>query len=277
VVATRLAAVVGAVAMIAAGLWWRGRDDADAPATPRGPVVCATELRAACDELATAGRAVVVEAAGTTAERLAAEDGRLTTTWITLTPWPGIVDARRRVAGREPRYATPSAAAVVATRAVVGYGRVAPCAASPTWRCVGAQEGLALDDPLVSAAGPGELTALAGGVVDLATTSTSEAALATAMARWRATRLPNAAISAVDNLLTFPGSVAVAVGTDGAQAPMTVPTPAAAVGVVVAGPGAGDARIRTAAARLGAAAVPAASVALDGEVAYGLQLAWPRG
>jgi hypothetical protein len=112
----RLLALVAAVALIGAALWFherRERSDADAsggPAngaadgTPGGVtrLICPTELRPACERAAAsmAGLRVTVEPAGSTADRLAdaAFDPQAAAADVWLTPpsWAGAVGARRQ-------------------------------------------------------------------------------------------------------------------------------------------------------------------------------------
>ena len=115
----RLLALVAAVALIGAALWYRERREGDGTAPTGGGgggagsadatrLICPTELREACEQAAGSipGLTVTVEAAGTTADRLsgatfdpARGDADL---WLAPPSWTGLVDASRQRASLAP-------------------------------------------------------------------------------------------------------------------------------------------------------------------------------
>lgn len=141
----RVFALVAAAAMIAGSLAVRSRLDRGA-AERADPLrlVCAAELGQVCDSLDRSRAEVSVEAAGTTADRLARStdprgglDG-----WLVAGPWPAIVDGQRRARQLEPLFpdVTPPLArsplVLVAQKALVSS--LAPrCGAALGWKCLG--------------------------------------------------------------------------------------------------------------------------------------------
>lgn len=115
----RIAALVLAAGLVAVAFVVRDRRSGggtDAgPGTSAGPttpggtnpsgtftLVCASELRAACDAAALGAKVTVrVESAGTTAAALAtaADPRTVLDAWLTVDPWPAIVDGRRLAGG----------------------------------------------------------------------------------------------------------------------------------------------------------------------------------
>ena len=111
----RLVAVLGAVAMIGAAVLIRGALTSDGGGGGGGGagddgethLICATELEAACTALAEEDDsiAVTVEDVGVTAARLVdpafdpTADDQEFDGWLTLKPWPDLVDLRRDQAG----------------------------------------------------------------------------------------------------------------------------------------------------------------------------------
>ncbi len=80
-----------------------------AAASSSGTVVCITELAAACAAIEDAHPelSVTVEPAGTTLDRLAAlADGEEVPVWLTVAPFPAMVDSLRAAAGLTPLGAT---------------------------------------------------------------------------------------------------------------------------------------------------------------------------
>lgn len=114
--ARRIAALVLAAGLVAAAFVVRDRrsssGSADGPGTTTGgtgapgsapntgfTLVCVTELRAACEGAALGDKVTVrVEDAGTTADALvaAADPGDVADAWLTIDPWPTLVDQRRQ-------------------------------------------------------------------------------------------------------------------------------------------------------------------------------------
>jgi hypothetical protein len=97
----KLLAVVAAAAMIGGALWIRSRgdDDKDESSNRQGGrtfrVVCVTELDTICHLLQRQGIDVEVEEAGTTADALA-QGVPGYDAWITIAPWPEMVDVVRK-------------------------------------------------------------------------------------------------------------------------------------------------------------------------------------
>ena len=130
----RLLAFVVAAAMVAGSLYVRSRrDDDDGPTTVEpqtARIVCSEELAAACEALGGA-----VEDAGTTADRLVADDDPDVDVWIVPAPWPELVDVRRERDGGEGLF---GASTVVATTrlAMVSWKDALTCTGEVSWRCV---------------------------------------------------------------------------------------------------------------------------------------------
>lgn len=163
----RLAAVIGAAALVVVAFVVRGAIDGDDgddgngsngsapgatvpadsdPPSPAASLVCVTELRAACADLAEAhpGLAVTVEDAGATLDRLAGwADPATAPLWLTVDPFPAMVDAVRGSAplGFESVAVGASPLAV----AVPADGRssvlAAACAGAALWPCLGDRAG----------------------------------------------------------------------------------------------------------------------------------------
>lgn len=141
-----LVALVVAVGMVVGALYVRGTFD---PATggPLGSdapleLVCATELRAACEDIAGEGIVVRTEEAGATAEALSAGAGSDEDLWLTLAPWPQMVTEARERGGREPLSgASPIRLARSPLVLVVWQDRAAvlaqECSEDFSWRCIG--------------------------------------------------------------------------------------------------------------------------------------------
>ncbi len=281
-VAKRIAAVLAAVAMIGAALWWRGRDDTAAgggtASTATGApttVVCVTELEAACDALRASGVPTRVEPAGLTADRLAADDGTAPITWITLDPWPAIVEARRSAVQRP---ALLTLKTPVASFDLALFGDPQRCGAAPTWTCVADLPGLGFDAP-DTGAGPAVLVALATGLAgaDLASVGATDPVVRDGLAgiKSRKPSPPSQDVPAVEVLTLFQGTYRTVVGLAGppSPAPAAVPTPPIRTAVVVASVRSIPAQVLRAAAAVGTP--PTTSIGMpDGQLAYGLQLAW---
>jgi hypothetical protein len=104
--------------------------------------VCATELRAACEAAAGEEIETRVEPAGVTADALVAGDAQLDG-WLTIEPWPAMVDEARRRRGDSPRFVVTGTPPLARTPiVVVGVKeRMAvledECGGSPSWSCIG--------------------------------------------------------------------------------------------------------------------------------------------
>lgn len=164
----RLLAVLGALAMIGGAVLVRGiitgDDGGGGGSSGWGGgdgdthLVCVPELEAACAALAEEDDSITfeVEDAGVTAARLTAPDFQPTESgvdgWVTLNPWPGLVDLRREI--NQDAVVLGEASEVLATTPldVVGpterldalVGEVCDAAAdTPVWRCFGENAGRA--------------------------------------------------------------------------------------------------------------------------------------
>jgi hypothetical protein len=157
----RLLAVIASVALIAGGLLIRkaiddNDDDAsddpagstvpDEPDETASDVVCITELADACDAIAASDVdvTVAVEPAGTTLDRLAAlEDADEAPLWITIDPFPAMVDELRTAAGEDAiGYSGGAAGATQIGVALPKSDRWAllvgdECGPTRVWRCLG--------------------------------------------------------------------------------------------------------------------------------------------
>lgn len=169
----RLLAVMGAVAMIGGSILVRGAmtGDGDGGGGGNGSsggggthLICATELEAACATLATEDSDLTfdVEEAGITAERFVDPAFRPADTdidgWLTLAPWPELVNLRRELAGDGAVLGDPSDVLATAKLTIVGPTEridllTAACGgeAQTGWKCLG---GLA-DDPWAAYGGDG--------------------------------------------------------------------------------------------------------------------------
>ena len=112
-------------------------------------LVCVPELRKVCENVANATITVSIASADDTLGKLAATDDPTTiaTAWLTLAPWPELVDAQRARAA-EPR-STAFAATTAIGRSPLGIAvkaeraaaLAAACGGSVNWRCIGDKAG----------------------------------------------------------------------------------------------------------------------------------------
>jgi hypothetical protein len=136
----RAAAVVVALALILGAMAFRRarEDDGRPSAAPGGrasQIVCAEELRDACDSL---GVVVKIEDASRTAAALSGSGAPAIDIWMVADPWPGIVDDARVRAGLEPLFDDASIERVGRSRlGVLGLEGLADC----DWRCIGDRAG----------------------------------------------------------------------------------------------------------------------------------------
>jgi hypothetical protein len=195
----RVLALLVAIGLVAAGYLVReqssvaGREPAlGNPPAAATRVRCDAELEAACRALRAAGHDVTVEPAGVTYEELnIAEESTAPDVWVTVAPWPTMVDEARARAGLGPLF-TPVEEAVATSPLVVviwderaevlepmcataelTLGCVAG-ASGERWADLGGQETwgfvkLGLGDPVTSSVG---LAALAVATADELGTST---------------------------------------------------------------------------------------------------------
>jgi hypothetical protein len=108
-------------------------------------VVCATELQEVC---ALAGIAGTVEPAGQTAARLEADGAQAPDAWVTLDPWPAMVDEARTRKNLEPLFAKQERLASSPLALIGPVDRMAAlgqaCGGAPdaiTWKCIGEKAG----------------------------------------------------------------------------------------------------------------------------------------
>jgi hypothetical protein len=163
----RLAALVAAAALVAVAFVLRGAIDDEGPggggttapsedpaaSEPVAPteevtaLVCITELRSLCAELAAVrpGLDVTVEDAGATLDRLAGlDDPTIAPLWLTVAPYPAMVDALRG-ADAPLGYDAETLAASPLAIAVPADGRAGvletACAGGARWPCIGDHAG----------------------------------------------------------------------------------------------------------------------------------------
>lgn len=155
----RLAALVATIVMIVGAIFVRSRiDSADSAGTgssPAGPavgskgvlaIICSTELASACQDLRAVYNSkveITVEPAGDTLDRLAVApanklSGLLPDLWITLAPFPAMLDESRQSG---PVVLTTTTLAQTDPQLVLQTDRAvalqAACGTAPLWRCIG--------------------------------------------------------------------------------------------------------------------------------------------
>ncbi|MGH2686952.1 MAG: hypothetical protein ACRDJP_15925, partial [Actinomycetota bacterium] len=115
-------------------------------------LVCATELAAACEAVELEGFETRVEPAGVTADALIAGEGELDA-WLTVSPWPAMVDGARERAGEAPVFDTTDLPPLARSPlVVVGVAErmealVSRCDDGEVyWSCLGAVAGLQWGD-----------------------------------------------------------------------------------------------------------------------------------
>lgn len=143
-VGPRILAFVAAIAMVAGAIAIRSKLDDDARARSEVlRLVCVTELQEVCEELRDDPDSTIeltVEDAGTTAGRLVglapgADPGL--DGWLAIGDWPGIVDAERRSANKEPLFPTLRQMATTRLGLVVWPDRAeALKSCQQTWACL---------------------------------------------------------------------------------------------------------------------------------------------
>jgi hypothetical protein len=171
--AARLLALLAAVAMVVGAVAVRNRiDDKEERQETTLRLVCATELRAVCDDLAADDDHSVVatvEPAATTAGRLTAlEPGRRAGLdgWLVPYPWPEIMSEARERAGSDALLVPGPVLARSPVVLAVWPDRAAALAArceggAPGWKCLGEAAGQRWDaiggDPAWGPVKPGHL------------------------------------------------------------------------------------------------------------------------
>lgn len=149
----RLVAFLGAAALIVAALLIRNglddkstssSDNTDAPSGGSTIVVCSSQLAALCQGLPK-NYSVTVESAGATLDRLSKSGAQPPDAWITLDPFPGMLDTVRTIAnlpGLAPDVAAiASDAPVLAVPAARNDAVAAGCAGHAAWKCLGGAAG----------------------------------------------------------------------------------------------------------------------------------------
>ncbi len=134
--------------MVAGALFVRGRlDDRKVEQAQVYRMVCSVDLGAVCEELQEAYRGrvdVIVETAGTTADRLKGADGDTGIDgWLVADPWPAIVDGARQSASLGSLFAAGAAPLARSPLVIVAWNdradALAPTCAGATlgWKCLG--------------------------------------------------------------------------------------------------------------------------------------------
>lgn len=156
--AKRIAAIaIAAVLIVAALLIRNGLDDDSSSATdgtdkPSGgkiTVICSTEFEAICTGLDEKKYTATTEPAGDTLDRLAKEGAVLPDAWITLDPFPGMIDEQRRFVGVTPLSPTVTVVATDSPMLAVATSLVGPleslCGGTVSWKCAGTNAGKGVD------------------------------------------------------------------------------------------------------------------------------------
>jgi hypothetical protein len=204
----RLLAVLLAIALVAGGFLvrdWRAAGDGTLPGLPSadggtsdevgdGPVLCDTAIGEVCDALTDAGVEMRREAAGASVDRLVglgndAPSDEVPAAWVTLAPWPSIVDEARERAGAGPLFDPVEGPAVASSPLVLliwderAEVLAASCesgevdldclgqAAGRTWAQLGGPDAWGpfkpgFDDPVVSSLGLAALGAFTAAELD---------------------------------------------------------------------------------------------------------------
>jgi hypothetical protein len=126
-----------------------GDDDNGNGTDPSEEIVCITELADVCETYAVgdASLQVTIEDAGVTLDRLATlGDDEAAPLWLTVEPYPAMVDSIRTGARAEPlAFTTTTLGASQLGVALPPDGRldvlVAACGTEPLWRCIGEDAG----------------------------------------------------------------------------------------------------------------------------------------
>jgi hypothetical protein len=150
----RAFAVAVAIALVVGAFLVRrdvieGDDGADSDNDRVGELVCATELADVCTTYAAGASSirVTIEDAGVTLDRLATVgDDEAVPLWLTVEPYPAMVDSIRAGARAEPLgFTTTVLGASQLGVALPSDGHldvlVAACGTQPLWRCIGANAG----------------------------------------------------------------------------------------------------------------------------------------
>lgn len=142
----RLLALVAAAAMVVGALAVRGELGGDGGGIALGPgeplrLLCVPELAAMCEALESEGAEITLREAGEAAAGLAADSDADYDGWLTLNPWPAMVEETRSRAGLEPLVGdgevvgrSPLVMAVWDDRRAVLDRH---CRGGLSWKCVG--------------------------------------------------------------------------------------------------------------------------------------------
>ena len=158
----RIAAAVFAIGLVLAAIATRAAldDDGDSPQDGGNGrrIVCAEMLRDACLSLGSEND-VVIEDPADTADRLTTATDVDFDAWITVTPWPSIVDDARTRGGLEPLFDGATVPLAHTRLAAVGPAEIDGCG----WRCIGdrAATDLRVGSRSIASTGLGVLTAAA--------------------------------------------------------------------------------------------------------------------
>jgi len=268
----RVLALVAAAAMVAGSLAVRSRlDRSRAESANPLRLVCAAELGPVCDSLDRSRSQVSVESAGATAERLSrsADDPPGVDGWLVPAPWPQIVDGERRARQLAPLFPDISPPLARSPLVIVAQKSLTDrltsrCGGTVGWKCLGDAAASRLakpghPDPSVNAVGAlvlGQATAAFFGRSDLSTTDLDDADFTRWLTGLETASPPGASGgSPLNEMLVTGVAIYDAVGTVEAEAgpvlavsaardkvALLYPSPMATADVVLAGPGAGNAR-----------------------------------
>jgi hypothetical protein len=265
----RALAIVIAAGLVAGAILVRRALDDDnggvAAGGGRPLVVCVTELKSVCDQLAEDGEVdATTESAGTTAEALKRDEGYLDA-WLTIQPWPAIVADGGPTLDASGPLARSRIVVAVDRRREATLAR--HCQQEVTWRCIGDVAGgpweefggdgswgavkVGYADPTEAGVGPAIIGQAAAGYFGdkpFAGNDLGEDAFLTWFSRLEreASRSEPRTGSYVEDLVTLPGTFDVVAGlsTDAQsarnRAVVLNVSPRASVDVVVAVPPGGD-------------------------------------
>ncbi len=173
----RLGAFLAAIALVVGAVflrsWLDDRSDSDTGSDSPGgqttdqiageafTLICSTEFEDVCESLDRTNLTVTIESAGTTLDRLAkVDDDQLPDAWLTLDPFPAMLDQTRE-RGTSFGPATTDATPIASTSPVVAVaGRISAafldaCASSSKATCAGTVDAVevGISNPLTEASG----------------------------------------------------------------------------------------------------------------------------
>ena len=124
-------------------------DGTDKPSGGKVTVICSTEFEAICNRLDAKKYDTTTESAGKTLDRLAKADAKLPNAWITLDPFPNMIDVMRGGNGATAVNPTVVAVATNTPLLAIAQSFVEPIkvlcgGAGVTWKCVGGNAGQSL-------------------------------------------------------------------------------------------------------------------------------------